>query len=267
MPNPSDNNAALIRAQQMMKQLREGYLAELPERVNELEQLALDLKLAGNFVQQYDELYRKTHSLKGGAGTYGLQIISNICHQLEGSLTSIANDSSKADDIFIDRCIAYFDLMRSAIKGATQGKTSFPEIEEALTGMRTSATGKRLTALLVEHSRMNSTLFQGMLKDLPVTFTVVDSGYAALGLLLHDHFDLLITGNETPMLNGMALITAVRLNQGMNHDICAILLTSSTGLQIPQEALPVIVINRDAHIAAGLHDEVQGYLRKLGVAR
>lgn len=267
MSNPPDNSAALIRAQQMMLQLRQSYLAELPERINELEQLALDLKLAGNFVQQYDELYRKTHSLKGGAGTYGLQIISTICHQLEGTLTSIANDSSKADDNFIDRCIAYFDLMRSAIRGAMQGKTSFPEIETALTEMRADVSVKRLAALLVEHSRMNSTLYLGTLKDLPIAFTVADSGYAALGLLLHGHYDLLITGNETPLLNGLALVTAIRLNQGMNHDICAILLTSSASLQIPREAQPLIVINRDAHIGTTLLGEVQGYLRKRVVVK
>lgn len=122
MSNPSENNAAMIHAQQMMQQLQANYLAELPDRINELEQRALSLKRTEGFAQEYEELYRKIHSLKGGAGTYGLQIVSTICHQMEDSLAYIANDSSKVDDNFLDRCIEYFDLMRLAIKGAVQGK-------------------------------------------------------------------------------------------------------------------------------------------------
>lgn len=266
MPNPSENNPAMLHARQMLQQLRANYLAELPDRIDELEQLVLNLNRPEDFAQQYDELYRKIHSLKGSAGTYGLQIISSISHQLEDSLVCIANDSSKVDDNFLDRCLAFFDLIRSAINGAVQGRTSFPEVESALAAMCADVTGKRLTALLVEPSRVNSSLYLGMLKDLPVQFSVVDSGYAALGLLLHGHFDLLITGYETPLLNGVALIAALRLNQGINHDISAILLTSSNNLQIPPAAQPMTIINRDANICTGLFREVQGSLRVHGVA-
>lgn len=265
MSNQTENNAAIIHAQQLMQQLRMNYLAELPDRINELEQRTLDLKRADDFAQQYEELYRKIHSLKGSAGTYGLQIISSICHQLEDTITCIANDSSKVDDSFLDRCIAYLDLMRDVIKETMQGKTSFREIEAALARMRAAATEKHLTALLVESSRVNSALYLGTLKSLPIQFSVVDSGYAALGLLLHSHYDLLITGQETPMLNGFSLIAAMRLNQGLNHDIHAMLLTSSSNLKIPPAAMPVTIINRDARIGAELFREVQSYLYERGV--
>lgn len=264
MSNPSENNAAMIHAQQMMQQLRANYLAELPDRINELEQRALSLKRTEGFAQEYEELYRKIHSLKGGAGTYGLQIVSTICHQMEDSLAYIANDSSKVDDNFLDRCIEYFDLMRLAIKGAVQGKTAFPEVEAALAAMRAAVADRRLTALLVEASRVNTALYLGMLKSLPVQFSIVNSGYEALGLLLHSHFDLLITGHETPSLNGVALIAAIRLNQGVNKDIHAILLTSSSNLSVPSEAQPVTTIIRDGSAGAELFREVQSYLREHG---
>lgn len=266
MPNPAENNAAVMHARKLLQQLRVGYLAELPDRVNELEQRVLGLQHPEDFAQQFEELYRKVHSLKGGAGTHGLQIVSTLCHQLEDALAGIADDGSKVDEHFLDRCIAYFDLMRLAITGATQGKTSFPEVESALDAMRAAVTEKCLTALLVEPSRVNTALFLGMLKNLPVQFSSVESGYAALELLLHSHFDLLITGYETPLLNGVALIAALRLNQGVNRDIHAILLTSAASLQIPPEAQPVVVLGRDEHIGAALFREVQRYLHGRGLA-
>lgn len=258
MHKQTENNAAMLYAQQMLLQLRANYLAELPDHVNELEQRTLGLvKHSDDYPQYYGELYRKVHSLKGGAGTYGLHIVSTISHQLEDTLAYVANDKGKVDDNFLDRCIAYFDLMRSAINGALQGKTTFPEIEAALAAMRDAAAEKHLTTLLVEPSKVNSKLYFAVLKNLPIQFSVVDSGYAALGLLLHSQFDLLITGYETPSLNGLALVAALRLNKGLNQDISAILLTSSENLDIPFQAQPLKVIRRDTHIAAELLREVQ----------
>jgi len=265
MKNLPENNAATLRMQQMLQLLRANYLAELPDRINdinELEHCALALRQAADFTQQFEELYRKLHSLKGGAGTYGLQIISTICHQLEESLTDVAGDGGKIDDDFLDRCVAYFDLMRLALKEAAGGKTSFPEVEAALAAMLPVATSASLTALLVESSKVNSTLYLAVLKDLPIRFSVVESGYEALGLLLHSRFDLLITGQETPLLNGIALIAAVRLNQRINRDIRAILITSSIFVHgIPPEAQPVALINRDERIKAELLREVQNCVR------
>ncbi|MDO9052360.1 MAG: Hpt domain-containing protein [Gallionella sp.] len=257
---PSENNAALIRAQQLMQQLRLSYLAELPERVNELEQRTLALNQSDDFSGQFEALYRAIHSLKGGAGTYGVQIVSTISHQLEDVLAHFVSESGKLDGETLDRCIAYFDLMRLAIKETVQGKTSFPDVDSALIALRDTLRNHSLSALLVEPSRVNSTLYLGMLKNLPIHFSVVASGYEALGLLLQSHFDLLITGNETPVLNGVALITALRVNQGINQNIRAILVTSSKNLSIPSAAQPLTLIGRDEHAAKALLNEAQRYL-------
>lgn len=196
MPQTENN---IYRAQQMMLQLRKNYLLELPEQVDELEQRVLGLAHAVDFVQAFEELYRKTHSLKGTAGTYGMQIISVICHQFEESLERIEGDRSNVDDDFVDRCIACIDLMRLAIEGAVQGKTSFGGIERALALLCAEQAGQLLTGLLVESSRFNAALYRGTLKNLPINFTVVESGFDALGLLLHKPYDLLITGYETTL--------------------------------------------------------------------
>lgn len=246
----SGENASEINARRLLQQLRVNYLAELPDRIEDLEQRTLNLQHTSEFSQQFDDLCRKVHSLKGSAGTYGLQIISTICHQLEDTLAPISND--KVDEDFLDSCISYFDLMRAVILQAQLGQSVFPEIESSLANMRFRLTSTNLDALLVESSKVNSTLYMGALKSLPVKFSVVTSGYEALGLLLHKHFDLLITGYETTPLNGLALISAIRLNRGINQNITAILLTSSMNIDIPALSQPVTVLNRDSHTGAEL---------------
>ncbi len=261
MPNPIDSSAAMLRAQQMLQQMRVNYIAELPERIDELEQLTLALKQGDSFEAQFEELYRKTHSLKGTAGTYGMQMISTVCHELEEALERIADAPGKADDQFLDRCIAYFDLMRQVVEGARRGQAAFPEIESALGAMRSDIIGNNISALLVEPSRVNAALYTGMLKGLPVKISIVDSGCSALEMLLRNHFDLLITGYETSALNGLALIAALRLNNGINKDIRAILLTSKKNLVIPSVAQPVTVLER-INVSATLVSEVQDFLQK-----
>lgn len=255
------NNNVLSAAQQVMQRLKADYLAEMPERLNSLEEMALQLSHVTDFPKIYDDFYRKTHSLKGSAGTYGLPVISAICHEMEENL-SVAGQQGKGDDALVDRCLGFIDLMRKVAGGASQGQSTFSEIEAALGGMRAARIGKRFTALLVEPSRVNTTLYLGVLKGLPVEFSVVESAYSALELLLHSRFDLVITGYETPMLNGAALIAAMRLSGGNNALTPSILITSNPDLAIPPSVGPSTILCRDGRIAANLLETVRGIVNQ-----
>jgi HPt (histidine-containing phosphotransfer) domain-containing protein len=256
------NTDGLSKAQQVMQRLKADFLAEMPERLNNLEQIALQLHLDDTFSQVFDELYRKTHSLKGSGGTYGLPVVSAICHEMEEGFSSHASLSGKSDEQLVDRCLGYIDLMRQVTMRASQGQTMFPEIEATLSSLRAARVGQRFTALLVEPSRVNTTLYLGVLKGLPIEFSVIDTAYAALELLLHSRFDLLITGYETPLLNGAALIAAMRLCGCPNESSHAILITSNPDLPIPPPLGPDLVLPRDGRIAVNLLESVRGVVNR-----
>lgn len=58
--------------QEMRRQLRSAYLDELPERLDTIDNLLLVFeKRGGASVDEFNELYRIVHSIKGSGGPMG----------------------------------------------------------------------------------------------------------------------------------------------------------------------------------------------------
>ncbi len=257
-------------AEQLLRQLQANYLAELPERVSQLEQMAMGLGDEGDFTERFNEFYRKVHSLKGTAGTYGVHIVTKICHQLEERLNALSGTKPADMDVFLDGCLAYIDIMTTATQMIVEGRADYTSIEAKLAALQDSdakasdetraASVKHLRGLLVESSKVNNALYLNALKSLPIDFTIIDDGYGSLQLLLEEHYDVLITGYETRGLNGAALIAAVRLSEGVNQYIHAILVRSGTHGTLPDYVAPNAVIRRDADTAEQLFKSLEIYL-------
>jgi chemotaxis protein histidine kinase CheA len=109
------NQPPLSQTLQLLEQLKEIFLAELPDQCQELSTLILTLDKQPESHDIYEELYRAVHSLKGSAGTYGLHIISQICHHFEDLLSTLDDESTKIDAAFIHNCLTYADLIQEAI--------------------------------------------------------------------------------------------------------------------------------------------------------
>lgn len=253
--------------QQKLAKLKAGYLADLPERLDDLEQLVLQLGRAEPVPEALGELCRKTHSLKGSAGSYGLAIITDICHQMEDILSACPAAATRLAAEQVDGCLAHIDLMRKAQGEAAAGADTFAELERQLAALRGTRPGARLTGLLVEASKVNTLLYLNALRSLPIEFTVVDNGYVALGQVLQQNFDLLISGQSLPVLNGTALIAAVRLSGTDNRRIPAILVSAAPPEPLPAALAPDQVLTRDADIGDALLHSVSELLRARGQAK
>ncbi|MBT9613198.1 MAG: Hpt domain-containing protein [Burkholderiales bacterium] len=256
----------------MLRQLRENYLAELDEKLGDIESDLLALERTERFADMFERAYRKVHSLKGSAGTYGLPIISKICHQLEEHLNLFTNDASKLTREVLDRCLAHINLMRKARDQAQAGGEHFNDIEEALNALRTQLLGDRYSVLIVETSKVNIKLCADIMKRYPVQVTILDNGYQALELLLQHKYHLLITGLEVKMLNGLALVAAVRMSARGNQDMQAIMLSSSKQPPFKRNIDPNYIVPRDSQFAenlgraidnsvAALREKVEGLAR------
>lgn len=253
--------------QQKLAKLKANYLAELPDRLDELEQLALQLGQAKPAPQALGELCRKTHSLKGSAGSYGLAIITDICHQMEDLLSAGPADATRLAAGQVDGCLAHIDLMRRAQVEAGAGADTFTGIAAQLEALRVTLPAARLNGLLVEASKVNALLYLNALRSLPIEFTVVDNGYLALGQALQQKFDLLISGQSLPVLNGTALIAAVRLSGADNSRIRAILVSAAPPEPLPAALAPDQVLTRDGDIGDALLHSVRELLRARGLEK
>jgi len=215
--------------QAMLRQLRATFIDGMPARLEKLDSLLLAMEKQHAIGEEdFHEICRIVHTIKGTGGAYGLHILTTICHQFEDLLQSVAGNLSDLPQQFIDHSFAYNDLLKAVIDQARNGSEIFPEIERAMLGIHEQYADAKYSVLLVENSKLNTQIYQQALKDLRVRVEVVPNGYDALFRALNEPFSILITSGEAPVLNGVALIAAVRLSSLKSRKIRTILLTSSS---------------------------------------
>lgn len=212
--------------QQMLLKLRNAFLEDVPEKLDRLDQLLLLMEQSGVDRESFNEFYRITHSLKGSGGTHGLNIITTICHQLE-DLLNITHGGEKFTPSLIGVSLGYVDLLRIAVEQIHTENMDFTQIEQRLLEMRNQLHQKQYTVMIVESSKLLPQIYQQALAELPVRAVVVVDGLTALRRVLTEPFDVLITAFEIPVLNGVALIGALKLSGAMNRNIKTILITSN----------------------------------------
>ena len=251
-------NSKLDAFQALLKGMREGFLAELPERCDNCDELILTLEKSPDDREAFNELYRSVHSLKGSGGTHGLSIITTLCHQLENLLTD--TDAQKGfDPVFATRALAYVDLLRQVETAAQQDKPVYSTIEAELDALRVLTLQRRKAGLIAESSTAMAGLYQKALDALPLQLTVMDNGLAALARLLHEPFDFVIVGRELKELNGVALMAALRSAQSPNQNVPAILVSSKRDA-VPDHVRFSAALSRDQKLAGNLVAAVRGVL-------
>lgn len=256
----------LSAAQKLLKELRVHYLNDLPAQFSDLEQRVMTITDAAAQGEDFEALYLRVHSLKGTAGSYGLSMISAICHQLE-DLLNRAQEEPLTGRGFVDQALEYVDLLRRAQLLARQDTGNYAEIELALAEIKSRASGKPLSGMIIDTSRVSVEMWLRLLADAPIQFSVMEDGLAALDRLLHEPFDLLITGMEIPNLNGTALIAAVRLARGINSRIKTILVSSRETPALPEPLRPDRIVRRDARFLERMRETVQELVEEIQEAR
>ncbi len=223
----------------LLKQLRDEFISEFPERCDTLEESVLSFGegRAGAF----DEIYRFVHSLKGAGSQFGFALVTSICHQFESFLSS---GGFTTDSLSMSYALSYVDLLRQMSELLTQDGASTQNVEHDLDELRKSSMPGRATALLIEPSASRRKLCQGILVSLGVRVVIQDRGMLALEQLLHEPFDLVVAARELPDLNTVAIMAAVRESNCRNKHVPVILVTSNA-TPIPDYLTIVTVLARD----------------------
>ncbi|MDD2914794.1 MAG: Hpt domain-containing protein [Gallionella sp.] len=244
--------------QQMLLQLRNAFLDEVPEKLDRLEQLLIAMENSGVNNDSFNEFYRIIHSLKGSGGTFGLHIITTICHQLE-DLLNTTGGGSKFSPPLIAISLNYIDLLRSVIVKVHAGDTNYQQIEEQLNKLHKQLARKPFTVLLVDNSKLSTNIYLQILSELPVQTVVISDGILALTRALMEPFDLVITSNEIPMLSGPALIGALKLSDSKSRDTKTILITSNKNIATTRHRATDAdyTLIKDAKLAQNLADAVK----------
>ena len=247
----------------MLVELRNTFLGELPSRLDDMETIILDLGNGQNFSENFETLFRHVHSIKGSAGTHGLHIISTVCHSFEDEVVKVEGDESSMDSEVITSWLGFIDLLRTTIDKINAGVEDFSDVEANLDKSKRKDSGREYFGLLVFTPGLQQQMCLSAFKDTPVNMAFAENGYKAMGRLLHEKFDFLISNMELGDLNGFALISALRLSKTRNHNIPAILLTSKEFKGHGRESDPDYVIQKDANMLKTVSETAKKIIKVL----
>jgi len=120
------------QTQEVLRKMRLAYLAKLPQKLQAMEALVHKLNQADDCTDSFESLYRAVHTLRGTAGTYGLQIITAICKPFEEYLATAQESGMACSHQLAGDCRKFIDILHEAITRLEAGKQSFAEIEARL---------------------------------------------------------------------------------------------------------------------------------------
>lgn len=238
----------------VLAEMQATFLDELPERCNRVETQMLNLESGVDGA--FDELYRLVHSLKGAGGTFGLPLITTICHQFENWIGETSGRWGKHQ---VNVGLGYIDLLRRFAAREGRTDTAIAQLEDALERLRQQRSQGRSSVLLVEPSEVTRKLYQGVFASKSIRVLAVSRGLDALESLLHEPVDLLVTSRELPDLNALAVVAALREAHTRNSDIPVILVSSSLA-PVPDYLRIGSKLARDPKLVANLVKEVEHLL-------
>lgn len=238
---------------------RNSYLREMTSDLQDVENLIVDLSLADGAAERKQQIARQIHTIKGVAGSYGLDLISAAAHRMEDLLAS-ENSPNSMSDKFIDGLLGQNDQLAAIAKAYLCDNELFlNDVRRTLERFAKpeSSSAKPAQAfsrmLIVEPSLATLKLCTRVLQEFgSIRVTSMQDGYEALGRLLKEEFDVVITSLQVPTIDGQSLVTVLRNIPGPNAAVPVILLTSSTTALDPAKARPNYVIEKNLGLSNGL---------------
>lgn len=115
-------------------QFAQVFLEEAAEHLASMESGLLGLDLQAADPETLNAIFRAAHSIKGGAGTFGLDAVAEFTHTLETLLDRIRHGKRRFDEACLDACLRSVDLLRDMLDVHTSGGSYDAEAAETLVG-------------------------------------------------------------------------------------------------------------------------------------
>jgi CheY-like chemotaxis protein len=127
------------------------------------------------------------------------------------------------DDI-TDRYLKFVDILRTY---QSNPALDISTLEKNLIHITDPEKSFNKRALILENSNMISKVLAGTLNENGYHSSFAFDGYVAIGRLVNEKFDFLVTSYQTSTIDGASLINSLRVIKGPNQNIPAALITSS----------------------------------------
>lgn len=225
----------------LLESLKDEFVDTVHERLSSIEEIIFSLTSDGDV----ENLLRIVHSLKGAASTHGFHIYTKICHQMEDAMLVLIENKTINTQTAIDTLLIYNDLNNTALDIISNGDDNFSVINNKLNTIANSTKSEQRNVLIVEPSDLYASMIESVIENKNFKMKRVSDGFLALENLLMQQYDIVITAMELPVLNGDALISALRISKRKNSNITAILVTTKDKSKIKHAKLFDHIINRN----------------------
>ncbi|MEQ1789258.1 MAG: chemotaxis protein CheA [Rickettsiales bacterium] len=101
-----------------LDQFKQTYITECFELLGDMESLLLELNVDEADLEQLNAIFRCAHSIKGGAGAFGLDSIMNFTHVLEALLDSMREGKVKPSTEAVNMLLKSVDIVTKMVRAA-----------------------------------------------------------------------------------------------------------------------------------------------------
>lgn len=226
--NPSDDEIILES-----DDLCQAFLDEIGDDLLFIEQVIIEISDGKSTPDDVAEAMRRMHSQKGSAGALNYTVIMKAIHQME---ETVIHWQKTKGAIELDSLLDKIDIIRSTITLSTNASLSrkeyIQEYEKLRESLRKVRSSDSYRVLIIDAVHASSMMIKNHLEAEGLETVVCTDGYTALGRILHDQIDAVVCGGMTMVLDGPALIAAVKLNH-KTADLLTLLLTSKSKPKFP----------------------------------
>jgi CheY-like chemotaxis protein/HPt (histidine-containing phosphotransfer) domain-containing protein len=216
----------------------------------------------GNRGEQFYQLQRDIHSIKGSAGTHGLHLLTLVAHRLEDYLEAaprLSNEEWRSVQIYIDEMR---DLVNKGIEPEENIRNSIllrlPHAQKTAIEF-SDQKNKKVTILIVMPAGVQRKLIGAELAACGFDLSFTDRPVEAIRLVIELKPDVVISNQEFRNMTGVELAHVLKAIK-ITRDIPFALLTSS---ELKHEMLPLgsHIIHKDKNFTSDLTD----YLLSIGL--
>lgn len=100
-----------------MKQFHQVFFEESEEHLEEMEQLLLALDLESPDAEHLNSIFRAAHSIKGGSGIFGFEMLARLTHVLESLLDKIRHQQLAINEARVDIFLRTIDRSSPIARG------------------------------------------------------------------------------------------------------------------------------------------------------
>ena len=98
-----------------LSQFRQAFLQESADHIASMEAGLLELRSAPEDIELLNSIFRSAHSIKGGAGSFGLTNVVRFTHSLENLLDQLRSSEMQATSEIIDILLRSVDALRNLL--------------------------------------------------------------------------------------------------------------------------------------------------------